>query len=99
MLWEAWYDKWWLIESRLSWFNEWLVTTLCIEACTNYVSLYYLFIISLLVMSNMLSMLSKDETIETMLASAVGLLSEDVIKEVSLNQMNMIDRLLSQLLL
>lgn len=50
-------------------------------------------------MSNMLSMLSKDETIETMLASAVGLLSEDVIKEVSLNQMNMIDRLLSQLLL
>ena len=60
-----------------------------------YLSYHY----SLLVMSNMLSMLSKDETIETMLASAVGLLSEDVIKEVSLNQMNMIDRLLSQLLL
>ena len=60
-----------------------------------YLSFHY----SLLVMSNMLSMLSKDETIETMLASAVGLLSEDVIKEVSLNQMNMIDRLLSQLLL
>lgn len=60
-----------------------------------YLSFHY----SLLVMSNMLSMLSKDETIETMLASAVGLLSDDVIKEVGLNRMSMIDRLLSQLLL
>ena len=50
-------------------------------------------------MSNMLSMLSKDETIETMLASAVGLLSDDVIKEVGLNRMSIIDRLLSPLLL
>lgn len=39
--------------------------------------------ISLLVMSNMLSMLSNDETIETMLPSAVSLLSDDVIKEVT----------------
>lgn len=37
---------------------------------------------SLLLMSNMLSMLSKEETITSMLSSAVSLLSEDVIKEV-----------------
>lgn len=35
-------------------------------------------------MSNMLSVLSKEDTIESMLSSAVGLLSEDVIKEVGL---------------
>ena len=37
---------------------------------------------SLLLMSSMLSALSKEDTIENMLPSAISMLSEDVIKEV-----------------
>ncbi len=37
---------------------------------------------SLLVMSNMLSILRKEDNIETMLSSAVSMLNEDVVKEV-----------------
>ena len=37
---------------------------------------------TLLVMANMLSMLAKEDTIESMLPSAISMLSDDVVKEV-----------------
>lgn len=39
---------------------------------------------TLLVMANMLSMLAKEDTIESMLPSAVSMLPDDVVKEVRL---------------
>lgn len=41
---------------------------------------------TLLVMANMLSMLAKEDTIESMLPSAVSMLSENVIKEVEMGR-------------
>ena len=41
---------------------------------------------TLLVMANMLSMLAKEVSIESMLPSAVSMLSEDVIKEVRMEK-------------
>ena len=61
--------------------NEWLHLSVVKRVPTTY-TLEYCFMCSLLLMSNMLSMLSKEETITSMLSSAISLLSEDVIKEV-----------------
>ena len=41
---------------------------------------------TLLVMANMLSMLAKEDTIESMLPSAISMLSDDVVKEVGVRR-------------